>query len=126
MPTILIIEDAKDIRFLLAHLLDSAGYRVLQADDGEDGLRSWHQEHPDLVITDLIMPGTDGLEVIREIRLVDNTAKIVAMTGAVYRGSVNLLDEAVRLGAVATLQKPFNINQVLRLVKELLGLREDR
>lgn len=120
MPTILIIEDALDIRLLLAHVLETAGYRVLEADDADAGLRLWRQEHPDLVITDLIMEGKDGLDVIREIRIADGKARVIAMTGAGFRGAVNLLDEAGRLGAVATIQKPFNLDHVLRLVKDIV------
>jgi CheY-like chemotaxis protein len=121
MPTILVIEDVPQIRLLLVHLLESAGYRVLEAEDGDSGIRRWREERPELVITDLVMPGKEGLDVIREIRLADRKARVVAMTGAVYRGNVNLLDEALRLGAAATFQKPFNVNEVLRLVKILLA-----
>ena len=121
MHTILIIEDAKDIRFLLAHLLETSGYRVLQADDGETGFRLWQQQHPDLVITDLVMPGMDGLDIIRRIRIADGRAKVIAMSGAGYRGNVNLLEEATRIGAVGAIPKPFNINEVLRLVRDLVG-----
>jgi len=120
MSTILLIEDARDIRLLLAHLLESSGHRVVQADDGDTGIRLWRQAPADLVITDLIMPGIDGLEVIQEIHRTDHRAKVVAMTGAVYRGNINLLEEALRLGAVATIQKPFKIDDVLNLVDSLL------
>ena len=121
MPTILIIEDAKDIRILLAHLLETSGYRVVQAEDGETGFRLWQEHRPDLVITDLVMPGMDGLDIIRQIRIADGRAKVIAMSGAGYRGNINLLEEAARLGAVGTIPKPFNINEVLKLVKDLLG-----
>jgi CheY-like chemotaxis protein len=121
MPKILVIEDVPQIRLLLVHLLESAGYRVLEAEDGDSGIHRWRQERPELVITDLVMPGKEGLDVIREIRLADGRAKVIAMTGAVYRGNVNLLDEAMRLGAAATFQKPFNVNEILRLVKILLA-----
>ena len=125
MATILIIDDAEDLRVILRHLLEGAGYRVLEAADGEDGLRVWRQGAVDLVITDLIMPRKDGFQVITEIRRELPGAKIMAISGAGDRGRTNPLGEATRLGAARGLHKPFDLQVVLQAVKDLLALDQE-
>ena len=125
MATILVIDDAEDLRVILRHLLEGAGYRVLEAADGEDGLRIWRKDAVDLVITDLIMPRKDGFHVITEIRRERPEARILAISGAGDRGRTNLLGEATRLGAARALPKPFDLPVVLQAVKDLLALDQE-
>ena len=125
MATILIIDDAQDLRIILRHLLEGAGYRVLEAAGGEDGLRIWRREAVDVVITDLIMPRVDGFHVIREIRRERPGAKILVMSGAGDRGQINLLSEAVGLGAAGSFEKPFDLHEILRAVKDLVAMDQE-
>ena len=118
MATILIIDDHNATRRMLRTALIHAGYTVVVAATGVDGLEQC-QEHPiDLIITDILMPGTDGLTVIAILKRGRPNAKIIAMTGA--SGEKNFLDAAKVLGADAIIQKPVNLSGLLEIIKEQL------
>jgi two-component system, response regulator, stage 0 sporulation protein F len=118
MATILIIDDHHATRRMLRTALIHAGYTVVVAATGVDGLEQC-QEHPiDLIITDILMPGTDGLTVIAILKRGRPNAKIIAMTGA--SGEKNFLDAAKVLGADAIIQKPLNLSGLLEIIKEQL------
>jgi len=67
MAEILIIDDEPQIRRLLVGVLNGAGHRVCEATNGRDGIELFHRAHPALVITDIVMPDTEGIETIREL-----------------------------------------------------------
>jgi two-component system chemotaxis response regulator CheY len=115
MATILIIDDEKPIRRLLRKTLEGAGYEVIEARNGQEGLRLYRLRPTDLVITDLLTPENDGLESIHILRREYPGAKIVAMTGGT--GESNFLDTATVLGAHRTLAKPFSLVQLLGTVR---------
>lgn len=118
MATILIIDDHHAIRSMLRTALIHAGYTVVVATTGVDGLEQC-QEHPiDLIITDILMPGTDGLTVIAILKQGRPNAKIIAMTGT--RGEKNFLDAAKVLGADAIIQKPVDLSCLFEIIKEQL------
>jgi CheY-like chemotaxis protein len=123
MAKILIIDDEEDIRIILRHSLEAAGHVVVEATDGQAGVRVWRAERPELVVTDIVMAGTDGLELITELRRQDPGVKVIAMSGDGLRGKQTLLDESVRLGALRVINKPFDLHELLQAVKELLGQR---
>ena len=79
MPRILVIDDEEIVRDMLRNLLQHAGYEVTEAPDGDEGVRLYQAERPDLLITDVFMPGRNGLEVIKELREEDPDAKIIAI-----------------------------------------------
>ena len=118
MRRILLIEDDNQVRNLLREVLEKAGYKVVEASDGEQGVASYRRQPADLVITDIMMPHKDGVETIRELRHDFPQIRIVAITG--YRGRFNRLPAAEVLGAGRTLVKPFTPEQILEAVKELL------
>ena len=118
MVSILIIEDEEQIRGLLAAMLEEAGYHVMCAGNGAEGLRLFEQKSFDLVITDIMMPEKDGIETIRELKRESPQMKIIAITG--YRGRFNRLPAAEFLGAELTLMKPFTRAELLGKVHELL------
>ena len=97
MATILVIDDEPSIRGLLKEVLEKAGHRVLQAEDGRKGLTLYQQEPVDLVIMDLLMPETDGLEATLQLTREYLDAKVIAITGA--QGDQNFLDVAKLFGA---------------------------
>src|SRR2546423_716709 len=68
MATILVVDDLADNRELLLRVLQKSNHRLLQASDGAEGLRVVRQEHPDLVIADILMPTMDGYEFVRQLR----------------------------------------------------------
>jgi DNA-binding response OmpR family regulator len=121
MKHILIIDDDADLRTTLAKVLRDAGYRVSQAADGELGLAQFYSLEPDLVLTDLVMPVKEGIEVITEIRRTHPHAKIIAMSSGGQRGNTVYLQLAQKLGANRKLEKPFSMQDLLAAVHEVLG-----
>ena len=115
MTRILLVEDNEDVRSMLKEVLESEGYEVEEAISGTGALRSYAISPLDLILIDLIMPGTEGIEVIMKIRKNNPNLKIIAMSGADY------LDLAMKLGADSSLKKPFSKDAVLDAVKETLG-----
>lgn len=120
MARILVIDDEAPIRRLLSQALASAGHEVLEAADGREALRI-HQDRPsDLVITDILMPEQDGLEVIMALRRDTPGLKIIAMSGGGMFQQEAALQMAAPLGALATLRKPFDILSLLEVVRNAL------
>src|SRR5688500_10352765 len=81
MAKVLIIDDQPDVRMLTDMLLKRLGYDVILADNGQDGLELYRREHPDVIVLDLIMPGMNGIEVLKQIRSVDLTQAVIVVTG---------------------------------------------
>lgn len=121
MAHILIIDDDELICELLRRTLESAGYRVTEASEGRKGLAA-HQATPaDLVITDLVMPGMEGIEAIMEFRRRAPKLKIIAMSGGGVGSGGDYLRMASKFGATRTLFKPFMPKDLLSMVAEVLG-----
>lgn len=118
MARILLIEDDPAVRRTILQILARAGHVVMEAQDGAEGLRVSFAESPDLVITDLMMPGKEGIETIRDLRRAAPTLPILVISGnpeaALY------LEIATLLGAQAALAKPFRSAQLLATVERLL------
>jgi DNA-binding NtrC family response regulator len=129
VPTerILVIDDEDGIRRALRTVLERAGYRVREARNGLEALRLWREEAGDLVITDIHMPGMDGLVMIRELHALSPNLPVIAVSGSGEIASRDLLKDAGLGGPIRTLDKPFKINEVLECVREALqsaGRRE--
>ena len=122
MTRILVIDDDALLRGAIRLVLESAGYEVLEAGDGNAGLRLHREPGADLLVVDLFMPERDGLEVIRAVRAEAPQAKIIAMSGGSSL-QLDLLDAAAAFGSSRTLRKPFRPNALLTVVRELLGER---
>jgi len=113
---ILVVDDEPGMRNWLSEILEIAGYRVFMASNGREA-RSQAEEHEvDLVITDLVMPEEEGIEMIRTLRKGSVKLKIIAMTGS---DSPDILSAARILGAQATLLKPLTAETVLECVANL-------
>ena len=119
MATILIIDDEESIRNLLKEVLEQANHRVLEARDGREGLALYQQNKVDLVLMDILMPGTDGLEATLQLTKEYLDAKVIAMTGA--QAERNFLDVAKLFGARRVFEKPFNLDQLMQAVNEELA-----
>jgi len=117
MAEILIIDDEPAIRELLIRVLHKAGHTGYEAGSGDEGIELFHQVHPALVITDIVMPGIEGIEVIRRLRQADPMVPILAISGS---GKPLYLRAATGLGADAALAKPFDIAELLSVVGRLL------
>jgi DNA-binding NtrC family response regulator len=117
---ILIIDDEDQPRRMLQQVLMRAGYEVVEARDGNEGLQCFREAPTDVIITDILMPEKEGLETIIDLRRAFPTVKIIAISGGGRTGNLNFLDIAKRLGAQRTLQKPFDLQDMLGAVSELL------
>lgn len=120
MPKILVIEDDDSFRNVLVQMLSKAGYDVRQAGEGNQALEVCAQFNPDLVITDIIMPDKEGLETIQELLELCPSIKIIAMSGGGKFGPNSYLPLAEKLGAKATLQKPFMRDELLSTISLVL------
>ncbi len=121
MKRILLIDDNEAFRRPLAEVLKRAGYEVHTAPEGATALKLFRQQPFDLVITDLIMPGMEGVETILELRRLAPAVKLIAMSGGGRLGPQDYLPIAKRLGANETLVKPFQAPVILGLVASLLA-----
>jgi CheY-like chemotaxis protein len=121
MKNILVIEDNENMLRMMNDLLSRSGYNVLTAVDGVAGIKAYRREKPDLVITDIIMPDKEGLEVIMELTNEKPRPKLIAMSGGGMLDARTYLNLAEKLGADATLEKPFRPADLLSLVEKFLA-----
>jgi two-component system, chemotaxis family, chemotaxis protein CheY len=118
MARILVIEDERDVGFMLKRVLELAGHQVLSAADGAEGMKLFREAPAELVITDLYMPNQEGLETIMQLRREFPDLKVIAISGNEAAGA--MLTVARALGAVAALQKPFSSDELLAAVEKAL------
>jgi signal transduction histidine kinase len=114
---ILVVDDEKHVLLTLQAILQEDGYRVDVAADGTEALEALHSSHYDLVLTDLKMPGVDGLSVLAEVQKCSPTTVTIMMTGY---GSVGSAIEAVHFGAYEYLLKPMEVPELKQAVRRSL------
>lgn len=115
MATILVIDDDAPIRTMLVTALESAGYAVVEAFNGREGLRLYRQRPAELVLVDLLMPELNGPDTIIELTREFLDIKVIAMSGVF--GEDYLKKAARLLGARQTLRKPFRMEDLLSAVR---------
>ena len=120
MQRVLVIDDDEQVRALLCEILERAGFEVMAASNGVEGLKLYRSQPADLVITDLIMPEKEGVETILELRSQFPNARIIAISGGQRAGGREYLPIAARLGARRTVAKPFSRQEILEAVRETL------
>jgi YesN/AraC family two-component response regulator len=120
MARILIIDDDRQIRNMLKQILSRAGYEVVEAHDGVEGLRAFRTSPTDLVITDILMPEKEGLETIQELRQLSPQLQILALSGGGERGNFDFLQVAKKLGAQHTMRKPVAREALLDTIAQML------
>ncbi|TGM93301.1 response regulator [Leptospira levettii] len=120
---LLVVEDNPDLRSYLGSILTRAGYHVLVAKDGEEGLRTIYSENPDLVITDLMMPKLSGLDLIKEIRKKElfHSLPVILLTA---KADVTTRKELHSEGADLYLSKPFLESELLSVIRNALRLKQ--
>lgn len=123
MARILVVDDTYEVRAFLREFLESAGHEVGEADNGASGIRLAVTFAPDLVITDILMPGKEGLEMIQELRRLDPRPRVIAISGGSTTGKLDVLKLAMHLGADRTFWKPFDLDRLLAAVDEELRAR---
>jgi DNA-binding NtrC family response regulator len=121
MATILVVDDEKNIRDVLDEGLTDAGYKVESASTGESAQELVDSRPFDLMITDVIMPGTDGLELIQYVKKIRPEMKIIAISaGGRLHVTSMYLHSAKALGADLQIDKPFDMSNIITDVKNLL------
>ena len=116
MARILIVDDEEMDRLLMAEGLQDAGHEPLFASDGHNALRIWKDSSVDLVVTDIVMPELNGLELLEAMKLDDPGVPVIAISGI----SAKSLNKAARVGAAAILTKPVNPAELLDEVNRAL------
>lgn len=119
-PVILLIDDEKPFRAVIKQVLTRAGYDVVEAANGVEGIHLFYEEPADMIITDIIMPEKEGIETIIELKKAHPQVKLIAMSGGGWYGTDIDFDMAKKLGA-RTLDKPFALQELLDVVSELLN-----
>jgi DNA-binding NtrC family response regulator len=116
---ILVIDDDHLVRYALSKILSSAGYEVVSAPDGRRGMAALREEHPEVVITDIIMPEQEGIDTIIQIRRERPGVKIIAISGGGRIRNIDFLGMAQSLGANEVLAKPFEVDELLSCLTRL-------
>ena len=117
---ILFIDDNDDFRTLVTGLLHAAGHSVHSGRNGREALRLLTATPTDLLITDIIMPEVDGLELIFKLRRQFPVLPIIAMSGSSAHNAL-YLGMAQKMGAIATLTKPFSVDELLAAIARVPG-----
>jgi CheY-like chemotaxis protein len=131
MRSVLIIDDEPEVGHALRRVLERAGYSVTTVSSSAEGLASFERDPTDIVITDIIMPKTHGIDVIKAIRNRGTPTRIVAISGGGNFGPIDYQPEAItttaylaaaiQAGADEALTKPFDKADLLAVLKKLLA-----
>ena len=119
MAKVLVIDDDDLFRIMILSALKKDGHHVQEAPDGDYGLKLFRQAPVDLVITDIVMPEREGIDVIITIRRESHDLPIIAMSGGGCHSSASYLDMAKVLGANRVFDKPLHIKTFLQSVRTL-------
>jgi two-component system chemotaxis response regulator CheY len=116
--TVLIVDDIPFVRKTLKQILINQGYRVVgEAETGEEAVQQFRETKPDIVTMDLVMPIMNGVEATKKILQIDSSAKIVILSAMMQE---NLVTEAILAGAKDYIMKPFQTDEVARILKNTL------
>jgi CheY-like chemotaxis protein len=121
MAHILVVDDKAEVRRIISRGLRNAGHQIDEAADGNEALAHALKTSYDLVIMDMVMPGLGGLDAITELHKLDSNIKVIAISGGDILEPDVYLNAATELGVVATLPKPFLIDELVAEVDRLIG-----
>jgi len=124
MARVIVIDDQEPIRRVVRRALEKEGHEVLEASDGEIGEQLLERSPADVVITDIFMPGQDGIVTLRQIRKRFPAVKVIVISGGDSSGMLDLRQDAELLGAVKSLQKPFSAREIMDVVRDVLKQKE--
>ena len=121
MASLLVVDDDAAFRAAVRRALSGAGHVIEEAADGRQALKALDAARPDLVVTDIIMPDSDGIELIAALKKVHPGVRVLAISGRGNMGPLDLLKMASVVGADATLPKPLSGDELLEAVEKLVG-----
>ena len=119
-PVVLIVDDEPDICEMLAKILSGEGYVVNITDSGKMAVKKVMDECADIVLLDIVMPGQNGIETLRQIKAVQPDLPVVMITAF---GTLTTVQEALKFGAFDYITKPFDIECVKEVIKQRLEER---
>lgn len=117
MKSILVIDDDPLVASLMQRMLQADDWNIRLAQNGRDAIEQIGRQVPDLIITDIVMPDMEGLEIIAGLKKTHPQIHIIAVSGSGRGQAVDYLAYAEKLGAFATLTKPFRRDELLQLVR---------
>jgi two-component system chemotaxis response regulator CheY len=120
MPTILAVDDSASMRQMVSFTLQGAGFKVIEAVDGEDALAKAQNATVDLVLSDVNMPRMDGITLIKHLRALPNY-KFTPILMLTTESAADKKGEGKSAGATGWIVKPFNPDQLLTTIKKVLG-----
>jgi CheY-like chemotaxis protein len=121
MAVILVIDDDAATRRLILRALAAGKHKVIEAENGEQGLTLVAQHKPDLIITDILMPQKEGIETMRDVHEIAPDTKIIAISGGGISHNLMFLDVAKAFGADAAIAKPFRPAELVETVERVLS-----
>jgi len=121
IKNLIIVDDEKMVREILKRQFEKEGFNVFDTPSGRACLEHCNQENIDLIITDIIMPDMEGIELISQVKKKFPKIKIFAISGGGQIKPEGYLDIADKLGALRTFTKPFKLNEITRAVKEAVS-----
>lgn len=116
---ILVVEDNETFLGVLSIFLTENGYEVLKSPDGKDALIQYNFHLPDIIVTDIIMPEIDGIQLLTNLLNINPGVKVIAMSGGNRGHADTYLEMAENLGACSVLSKPFELPELLKEIKRL-------
>lgn len=121
METILIVDDNEDLQFNLSNIIQSEGYNVITAGEGNRAIKEVSSKSPNLVLLDMRLPGKDGMTILKEIKEIDSNIIVIMLTAyGDVKGAVN----AMKLGAYDFITKPFDNDELVFCIKKALQTQE--
>jgi two-component system chemotaxis response regulator CheY len=122
--SVLIVDDIAYVRKTMKQILTSHGYRVVgEAENGAEAVRMYAEVRPDFVTMDLVMPVMNGVEATKKILAIDPEAKILILSSMMQE---NLVTEAILVGAKDYIVKPFQTEEILKVIRETLAVKPAR
>lgn len=120
MKKVLLIDDDELVSFALNRYLQRKGFEVETLPSGKNATKVYKTFKPDIIVTDIIMPDIEGLELISSLRAIDKNIPIIAMSGGSRRLDTSYLASAELIGANASLEKPFEEEELIELINKLI------
>lgn len=121
MSKILLIDDDQTLQKLFSQFLTRKGLEVSLAENGKEGLRMMQENRPDLIVTDIMMPEMDGLEILLQIRNNHDDIPVIAISGGMRALPVNFLQQAKLFGARYVFEKPVPLDVLYKAILDVLG-----
>lgn len=116
---ILIVDDQYGIRILLNEVFQKEGYQTFQAANGFQAIDIVVNDKPDLIVLDMKIPGMDGIEILKRVKQIDKSIKVILMTAY---GELDMIQEAKQLGALMHFAKPFDIDELRNAVRKQISV----